>query len=360
LLTLWPYWAVDSETIEEHGDDWVNPPNVNGTGSYKLTEQTADVEYVFEANTEFWGSPTPSIDRVVVTIVPETATALARYEAGEFDVIRNLSAATYRQVLASPELSEQLGTASLLRTTWYNMRNDVAPFDDIRVRQAFNLALDRESIVEIALGGLGTPASTFLPPGLPGNIVDERDPISLDVDEAQRLLAEAGYPGGEGFPDITLYYDSRDDFQAVAELAQAQLATNLGIDIELGPTPNTAYNELLNDAERRPEFSMYSFGLDYPDPQEMHEYLVQSQPSGFANYGNFSNSEVDELIAQANATNDPQERYDLHSEIDRIFLDEWAIIPLYHPLATWLAKPNVENFEVNSLYMTRWENVSLR
>jgi ABC-type transport system substrate-binding protein len=92
----------------------------------------------------------------------------------------------------------------------------------------------------------------------------------------------------------------------------------------------------------------------------MHEYLVQSQPSGFANYGNFSNSEVDELIAQANATNDPQERYDLHSEIDRIFLDEWAIIPLYHPLATWLAKPNVENFEVNSLYMTRWENVSLR
>lgn len=358
LLTLWPYWVVDSETIEQHGDDWVNPPNVNGTGSYQLVGQTPDSEYVFEANPHFWGEQKPSIDEIVVTIVPESATALARYEAGEFDVIRNLTAATYRQVLADPELSEQLGTASLLRTTWYNMRNDVPPFDDIRVREAFNRAIDRDAIVEVALGGLGSPAATFLPPGLPGNIADERDPISVDAEAARALLAEAGYPDGEGFPDLTLYYDARDDFQAVAELVQAQLAANLGIDIELAPTPNTAYNELLNDAERRPVFSMYSFGLDYPDPQEMHEYLVQSQPNGFANYGNFSNAEVDELIATANASVDPQERYEIHSQIDQIFLDEWAIIPLYHPLATWLAKPDVEGFEVNSLYMTRWENVS--
>lgn len=359
LLTLWPYWAVDSETVNEFGEDWVNPPNVNGTGSYQLVDQTADSEYVFSANADFWGEPKPSIDEIVVSIVPESATALARYEADEFDVIRNLTAATYRQVLADPELTEQLGTASLLRTTWYNMRNDVPPFDDIRVREAFNLAIDRDAIVEIALGGLGSPASAFLPPGLPGSIADERGPIVTDAAAAQALLADAGYPDGDGFPDITLYYDARDDFQAVAELVQAQLSSNLGIDIELAPTPNTAYNELLNDAERRPVFSMYSFGLDYPDPQEMHEYLVQSQPNGFANYGNFSNEEVDQLIATANASVDPQERYDLHSQIDEIFLDEWAIIPLYHPLATWLAKPNVEGFEVNSLYMTRWENVSL-
>ena len=359
LLTLWPYWAVDSETIGEFGEDWVNPPNVNGTGSYALVEQTADSEYVFEANTDFWGDTKPTIEEIVVTIVPESATALARYEAGEFDVIRNLTAATYRQVLADPELSEQLGTASLLRTTWYNMRSDVPPFDDIRVREAFNRAIDRDAIVEIALGGLGSPAATFLPPGLPGSIAGEREAITTDAEAARALLTEAGYPDGEGFPELTLYYDARDDFQSVAELVQAQLSTNLGIDIELAPTPSSAYNEMLNDAERRPVFSMYTFGLDYPDPQEMHEYLVQSQPNGFANYGNFSNAEVDEMIATANASVDPQERYALHSEIDRIFLDEWAIIPLYHPVATWLAKPEVDGFEVNSLYMTRWEGVSL-
>ena len=204
------------------------------------------------------------------------------------------------------------------------------------VRPAFNLAIDRDAIVEIALGGLGTPAATFLPPGLPGNIAEERAPIAADPATAQQLLADAGYTDGDGFPDLTLYYDARDDFQAVAELVQAQISTNLGIDIELGPTPSTVYNERLNDPERRPVFSMYTFGLDYPDPQEMHEYLTQSQPAGFANYGNYSNSQVDEMVAEANASTDPAERYALHSEIDRLFLDEWAIIPLYHPIATWL------------------------
>lgn len=359
LLSLWPYWAVDEEAISANGDDWVNPPNANGTGAYRFVDQVVDSEYTFEAFADFWGSA-PSVDRIVVTIVPESATALARYEAGEFDVIRNLTAATYRQALANPELSAELGTRPLLRTTWFNMRNDMAPFDDIRVREAFNLAVDRDVIVDVALGGLGEPAATFLPPALPGSIADEREPIVTDATRAQELLADAGYPDGDGFPEITLYYDARDDYQAVAEVAQAQIAQNLGIDITLGPTPATAYNELLDDAERRPRFSMYSFGLDYPDPQEMHEYLAQSQPAGFANYGNFSNAEVDALIEQANGTTDPSERYALHQEIDRILLDEWGIIPLYHPLATWLAKPNVDGFEVTSLYMTRWENISLR
>jgi ABC-type transport system substrate-binding protein len=358
LLTLWPYWAVDGESIEANGDDWVNPPNVNGTGSYRLVGQTVDAEYVFQANPDFWGGA-PAIDCVVVTVVPESATALARYEAGELDVIRNLSPASYRLVLDDPELSEQLGTASLLRTTWLNMRNDQPPFDDPAVRQAFNLAVDRDAIVEIALGGLGTPASTFLPPGLPGNLAADRPAIGVDPEEAQRILAEAGFPDGEGFPATTLYYNSRDDFQAVAELVQAQLSANLGIDIELAPTPGPAYNDLLNDPEARPAFSMYSFGLDYPDPQEMQEYLVQSQPNGFANYGNFSNPEVDALITQANATNDPAERYALASQVETIFLDSWAVVPLYHPLATWLARPEVVGFEVNALYMTRWENISL-
>lgn len=359
LLSLWPYWSVDQETIEAHGDDWVNPPNVNGTGAYRLVEQTADTEYVFEAFEDYWGGA-PSIQRVVVTIVPESATALARYQAGEFDVIRNLSAATYRQVQSDPELLEQLGTEPLLGTTYFHLRNDVPPFDDIRVREAFNLAIDRDAIIEIALGGLGSPASTFLPPGLPGNIVDERDPLELDVERAQELLAEAGYPGGDGFPETSLYFNARDDFQAVNELVQAQLSQNLGVDIVLAPTPSTAYNELLNDPERRPTFSMYSFSLDYPDPQEMHEYLAKSQPGGFANYGNFSDPEFDALVDQANSATDPAERYELHQQADRIFLDAWAIVPLYHRLATWLAKPDVEGFRTTPLYMARWETVSFR
>ena len=91
----------------------------------------------------------------------------------------------------------------------------------------------------------------------------------------------------------------------------------------------------------------------------MHEYLVKSQPEGFANYGNYSNPEVDALIDEANGATDPAERYALHSQVEQIFLDDWAIVPLYHPLATWLAKPHVQGFTVSPLYMSRWEDVSL-
>ncbi|MFV1990208.1 MAG: ABC transporter substrate-binding protein, partial [Acidimicrobiales bacterium] len=360
LVALWPYWLVDENNISADGDDWTDAGNLNGTGAFRFVEQVAESVYTFEANPDYYLGAPGGVDKVEVTIVPEPATALARYEAGEFDVIRDLSAATYRQVLQDAELTAQLGVVPLMRTTWINMRSDVAPFDEIGVREAFNLAVDRPTIVEVALGGLGQPASTFLPPGVPASLAGERAEIQLNVEKAKQLLSDAGYPNGEGFPDTSLFYNAREDFQKVAELVQGQLQQNLGISITLEPTPDRSYNELLNDPERRPTFSIYTFGLDYPDPQEQHEYLGKSQPSGFANYGNYSNAEFDDLIDTANATVGFDERMELHRKAENIFLDDWAIIPLYHPLATWLAKPNVEGFEVTSLYMTRWENVSIR
>jgi ABC-type transport system substrate-binding protein len=84
-----------------------------------------------------------------------------------------------------------------------------------------------------------------------------------------------------------------------------------------------------------------------------------SQPAGFANYANFSNEEFDRLIQEANATTDPEERYDLHRQAETIYLDEAPIVPLYHPLGTWLAKPYVQGFELTPLYQTRWHGVTV-
>lgn len=358
LMALWPAWLVDQKTVEEFGEDWVNPPNVVGTGAFRLTEQVADSNYVFEANPDYFEGA-PSLQRVEVTIVPEPATALARYEAGEFDVIRNLSPATYRQVQEDPELKAQFGSVPLLRTTWVNMRNDAAPFDDKNVRLAFNYAVDREAIVNVALGGLGSPASTFLPPGLPGSVAGEREPIPYDPEQARQFLADAGYPDGEGFPQVELVFQSRADLQAVAEVLQGQLRESLGIEIGLKGMPDKAFNDLINDPERRPLLTLYSFGLDYPDPQEQHEYLAYSQPRGFANYANFSNAEFDALIDEANQTTDFDQRMELHKQAETILLDEAAVVPLYHPLATWLVKPYVQNFAVTPLYMTRWANITV-
>lgn len=358
LAGMWPYWVVNPDVVEQHGRDWVNPPNIVGTGAFRLVRQIPDSKYVFEAYRDYWGGA-PKLKRVEVTIVPDAAAQLARYRAGEFDVIRNLTAATYRQVQRSPELKAEFHSVPLLRTVWINMRNDKPPFNDRRVRLAFNHAIDKQALVEVALGGLGSPAHTFLPPGLPGSIADEREPLAFDPERARALLAEAGYPGGRGFPALDLYFESRADYQSVFQVVQGQLEENLGVRVRLRPTPIRAYNDLLNDPERRPLLSMYSFGLDYPDPQEQHEYLAMSQPRGFANYANYSNPRFDELVDRANRTTDPEERISLHEQAEAILLDDAPIVPLYHPLATWLAKPYVRGFEVTPLYMTRWVNVSV-
>jgi oligopeptide transport system substrate-binding protein len=358
LSGMWPYWVVSQETVAEHGKAWTNPPNVNGSGAFRLTKVEPDASYTFEAYDDYYRGK-PKVDRVVVSIVPDPAAQLARYEAGEFDVIYGLSAATYRQVQDDEDLKAQFNSRPQLRTTWLNMRNDRPPFDDRRVRLAFNHAIDKDALIEVALGGLGSPAHTFLPPGLPGSVAEEREPLEFDAERAKELLAEAGFENGEGFPRLEIHFPSGATNQTVFEFVQGQLRENLGIEVGLKPMPINAYNDLLNDAERRPILSQYSFGLDYPDPQEQHEYLGLSQPDGFANYANFSSPRFDRLIARANGTSDQEERYSLHEQAENIYLDAAPIVPLYHPLATWLAKPYVEGFDITPLYQTRWSNVSV-
>jgi ABC-type transport system substrate-binding protein len=358
LAGMWPYWATNPRTIAQHGKKWTDPPNVNGTGAFRLTDVVGDSKYTFTANPSYFRGR-PKVDRVEVSIVPDAAAQLARYRAGEFDVIYSLSSATFRLVKGHAALKREFRSRPLLRTTWINMRNDIPPFNDRRVRVAFNHAIDKNALVRVALGGLGSPAYTFLPPGLPGSVAAFRKPYQYNVGRAKQLLSQAGYPAGREFPQIDLHYPSGSQNQTVFEFVQGQLRTNLGVRIGLKPMPIRAYNALLADAERRPQLSQYSFGLDYPDPQEQHEYLGLSQPAGFANYANFSSARFDSLVRRANRSSSQKARYALHGQAENVFLNAAPIVPLYHPLATWLAKPYVKGFSITPLYQRRWAGVTV-
>lgn len=359
LSGMWPYWTVNQKTIAQKGKQWTAPGTVNGTGAFRLTSAISDSKYVFEANRSYFRGK-PKLDRVEVTIVPDPTAQLARYKAGEFDVITNLSAATYRQVQRDATLKKEFRSRPILRTLWINMRNDKAPFDDRRVRVAFNHAIDKDALVRVALGGLATPAYTFLPPGLPGTVAPGRKPYRFNVAKARALLAQAGFPGGKGFPKVDLYYQANPQYDTVFQFVQGQLRANLGIQIGLKPTPIKAYNALLADPDRRPILNQYGFGLDYPDAQEQHEYLGLSQPEGFANYANFSNKQFDALVKRANRTKDQKTRYALHRKAENILLNAAPILPLYNPLATWLAKPYVKGYALTPLYQRRWWQVRVQ
>jgi len=359
LASMWRYWVVDRVSVERFGKKAFAPPNVNATGPFRLTKQVPDNSYTFEANPRYFGTK-PKVSRVEVTIVPDASAQLARYRAGEFDVIQNLDAATYLQVQRDSQLRRQLHTKPILRTVWINMSNDKAPFNNIRVRRAFNRAIDKNALVRVALRGLGAPAHTFLPPGMPGSVAATRKPTPFSPADARQLLAQAGFPNGDGFPNVTMHFSARSDFQAVAEFVQSELKKNLNVNITLRPRPATVFNSELGDPAKRPPMSLYSFGLDYPDPQEQHEYLGVSGPTGFANYAAYKNPRFDRLIARANRTTNFKTRMSLHRQAENTYLNDAPVVPLYNTIATWLAKPEVRGFTVTPLYMTRWNNVSIR
>ena len=356
-ISRWPAWVVDSKVIAKDGKGWIAPGKNIGSGAYRLTGQVGDSQYTFSANpTYYLGAP--SVKQVKVSAVGDSTAAVARYQAGEFDAVVGLSAAAILQVKANPTLRSQFHSTPIERTVWLAMNNKKPPFDNKLVRQAFNAAIDKNAIIKIALAGVGTPANAWLPPGIPGNVNAQHSASTYDVSRARDLLAKAGYPGGKGFPSVALHYGiNYGEYAQVYELIQAQLQKNLGIKVGLKELPINAFNTEVDNKKTRPLLWGYTFGFDYPDAQELTEYLgIGSAPY---NYEGYTNARYDALIAKANADSNQKRRAQLYAQAENIRLADAPIVPLYFVNQNWLVKPNVSGFGYSPLYMHPWRQVTI-
>jgi oligopeptide transport system substrate-binding protein len=239
-----------------------------------------------------------------------------------------------------------------------SMRNDKPPFNDKKVREAFNHAIDKDALVRIALGGEATVANSWLPPGLAGNVVQQHGKSTYNVELARKLLAEAGYPDGKGFPKIDLTHTINIGlYPEVFQLIQAQLERNLGIKMGLKQLPPRAFGDLIGDAKRRPVFFGYTFGFDYPDAQELTQYLGMSTAP--YNIDGYANARYDKVVARANASGNQAQRAALYRQSENIRIADAASVPLYFVHNNWLVKPNVKGFGFGPLYMTKWRDASI-
>lgn len=357
LISRWPAWVVDRKVVEADGKKWVVPGKSVGTGPYQLSGQVGNTEYEFKANPDYRGGA-PSIGRVKWSAIADSTAALARYQSGELDAVLNLNSASVLKVQSDPTLKSQFHSRPLLRTVWLAFDNAKPPFNDKRVRLAFNQAIDKQTLVKIALSGQATPANGWLPPGLPGNVNAARKPYAFDAAAAKKLLADAGFPDGKGLPKLTIYFTSSlGQQQQVFEYVQAQLQQNLGIQVGLKLIPPTAFDDLLKNPKTRPAMWGYTFGWDYPDAQEGDQYeLMTGAPY---NYGGVSVKEFDRLVGEANAASDQAERTRLYEQGENALLDEAPFVTLYYPHTNWIVKPYVKGFGMGPLYMTPWAKTSL-
>jgi oligopeptide transport system substrate-binding protein len=282
-----PRWLTEDPKVRDH---WFFAEHLVSNGPFRLTRWVVNDHMRLEKSPTYWGRDEVRAERVDVLATEGLTTNLNLYLTGAVDWLPKY----FPQELA-PVLRERpdfYGEPGLV-VYFYRFNTTRPPLDDVRVRRALSLAIDRELITTQVLGLGQLPAYTFVPPGLPG-YTPPKSALRLDVAEARRLLAEAGFPGGKGFPRIGILYNTSEDHKRLADVVADQLRRNLGIEI-------SAYNQewqsyLRTTREVDYEIARAGWIGDYRDP---NTFLDMWLTNGGNNYTGYSSPLYDRLIAQA-------------------------------------------------------------
>ena len=268
----YPMYPSPRHVVEKYGEKWTEAENIVGNGPFLMTKWDHDREIILEPNPLYHGE-SPVIQKVVMTIREQyrSPEALRAYEAGESNIVM-VPAGEYRRVKEHPALSAQLVTEINFGGNVYALVDTTnPPFDDLRVRQAIYLGFDRTQITDEVLLGQYPPAYIWVPPGNIGRLPDE-PVIPGGVAKAKELLAEAGFPNGEGMRELVL--DVRGDLapagmKIFAEAMAKQLNDNLGINVRVTVTEDKAhFNKYGNGPIENEPFDMalIRWSQDFPDP----------------------------------------------------------------------------------------------
>jgi oligopeptide transport system substrate-binding protein len=358
-------YVLDQENVENGGSAWFRQPN--GSGPFKLAEVSPNM-IVLEKNENFYGDPPPVLDQVIYLINVPVA-LLDGYEdgfpediAGQLGLPDNLTydvipvgLANYAK-LTDPynALSQDFTTTNGLSVFYIGFNVNKPPFDDPNIRQAFNLALDRERLVKALYRGTTPAANAIVPPGMPGYDNSDLRGYPFDPERARQLIAQSSYGSVDNLPPITLNVSGAGDIE---EAIVRSYEENLGLTIEVEDMP---WPDFLQDLNQRDiPYQMYELGwvADYPDPQNFLEILFHSQSA--QNHGGYSNPEVDALLDEARGTLDDDERAALYRQAEQLILDDAVWIPLTFDAGHWLIKPYVQNYRIPPMRVPKFQHVAI-
>lgn len=240
LTSFYTYMPARKDVVEKDPEGWAkNPELAVSNGPFKLAEYSTGDKIVLVKNENYWNVDAVKLDKIVASMIVDQSTQLTAYESGELDAIDEVPTQEIPRLLAEEPTFQIL---PLLGTYYYIFNVDKEPTNDVRVRKALALAIDRKAITEQVTKGGQKPATGYVPEGL--FLSDGRefrevagdygiDPNKAQVEEARKLLAEAGYPNGEGFPTLELVYNTSENHKAIAEAIQEMWKQNLGINVTL-------------------------------------------------------------------------------------------------------------------------------
>ena len=342
-----PRWQV-----EKYGARWTDAGKCVSNSAFQLETWVTGQYLTFGLNPYYEG-PNPGHVRQIVRVfnaqVGSASSAndlgLMPYENDEIDVIE-VSPMVLDQVNNNPELKSELRTYDQFTTIYLFFRTQEPPFNDLRVRQAFAYAIDKKAMVDTILKGMMIPAHTMLPLHFPGYVGDKyKDIQRYDPDLARSLLADAGYPGGKGFPAKDLWLADATPSSAISQAAQAiqQIAKEtLGVTINLRNTEGGTYRTSMYSWDM--PMSIIGFNYDFPDPHSMLGIIWRSQPRGYTRH-DWTNPAFDRLIDRAAGELNRDTRMQLYDEAERILASDVGGVFLWHVNTFELRKPWLKGFK---------------
>lgn len=340
-------WVVPEESVVPGQPEWVGDPV--GAGPFRFVEWIPNVKVVLEANPDFFLGK-PAVDRIEFLVVPDASTALAQYEAGELDIV-GVPASDLERVTNDATLGSQLQYFTRAQLQYAGMNQSMfEAFKDMRVRQAFNYAIDRNVIVEAILNNSWTVATGLVPPHIPEYNAALQG-YAYDPTKAQELMSEAGYPNGEGFPALELATLNSTIGEAVA----AMLNANLGITVEiLQPERGDMIDGLW--AHDRWQFFLFGWTADSPSASVWtYELLYCGLDSNFSTY---CNPDVDASIDLARNATAFDESKQAWQDAETQAMEDAAMIPLGYSRFIYLVNPTVQGFQANLFGPMGFETVS--
>lgn len=334
LADLVNAYVVPREALDALGDDLSNHPV--GTGPFLFESWNRDDELVLTANPDYWEAGYPMLDAVRFINVPDETTGLLQYRQDELDLLLSFPTGQLESIEA--EYGDEYHEAPGLNVRYWGFKMTEPPFEDNReLRLAFNHAIDRELIWDVLMEGERVPATAgVLPPDMPAADVEG---YAYDPERARELLAEAGYPEGEGLEPITLYYFASAD--SAPQAAFQDMLAQIGVEIELQSEDNSTYWSHIGEPEVKLFLSGWS--ADYADPSEIFDYLFSH---GRDDTG-YDNEEVNELLDEARATSDEEEREAIYREVHELIMADAPWIPSGYSIISYLVKSDVEGFVVS-------------
>ncbi len=332
-------FPVRADLEKKFGNRFMEPPNFVGIGPYILKEWEHDKKMVLERNEKFWDKAhPPAIKNLVVQIIEDPSTAVSLFEKGQIDFMRRVPSLQVDKF----KDDKRFHYLPYLRGYYYGFNTKKKPFDDVRVRKAFTYAIDREEVVKV-LRDQRVPTASWIPQGLLG--YNEAIGLKFDPVKAKKLLAEAGYPEGKGFPKFRLGFDTREDNKTVAENILAQWKKVLGVAPEVQSMEWKVYLDALrSDA---PEVFRLGWGADYPDANNFMDLFYGKSGN---NHTRWSNANFENFVKKAGAELDPKKRQAHFDQAQKVLLeDDVAIAPIFQENINYLLSDRVKSFYLDAM-----------